>query len=166
MICVNRDVEHMAEDHLALVETEARFLMSRPMVRALGWDEAIGVGNLALVEAAQTYDFRHTCSFKTYAARAVKRSILRAARKEMAHDLPSLEREPTNDRYVEVKDMDLRQRMRRLSAREHAAVHLRGLQGLPWNEIASRMGISPQNAARLYRVAIRKMRPISLDRDK
>ena len=68
----------MAEDNRPLVLATARRMNAS--VRRLGWDEAVSVGHLALVEAAHRYKPLAGLAFSTYASKAIERAIGRACK--------------------------------------------------------------------------------------
>ena len=167
MICINRDRERLVESHLEIVRYEVAAMCKRGdvgyLVRALGREEANAVGNLALCEAGQTFDFERGVQFKTYAASSIRKAVLTAAH-ELHNPDRTLDHEPTDIRADSVLDRDFLQRqLPDLSARENAVLQLRELQGLPWETVALRMGHRRQVVEKWHSSAIEKLRLRAVD---
>lgn len=87
MICMaTLDREALVTDNMGLVYYLAKLLYAvNGRVKAMGLDEAQGVGFLALVKAAKNFDEALDIQFNTYCTVCIKRSILRAANKQAPH---------------------------------------------------------------------------------
>ena len=64
-------------NHLWVVRSIAASLKSSLLFSA-DWDELISAGNLALVKAADRYEARNGCQFKTYAFKFIRGDMIRS----------------------------------------------------------------------------------------
>lgn len=162
MICVNRDREYLAEAHLDSVGYEVSALAKRAdvgyLIKRLGRDECIAIGNLALVEAAQTFDFNRGVLFSTYAGAAIRKSVLSAA-SDNPEELTNVDIDVAAGERPALDEREFLQReLPELSAIENAVMQLRGLQQLPLSEVARRTGMSSQHVWDVMERASKKLR--------
>lgn len=112
-------VDELVNEHFGLVAKIVRNLSKLPCVRRLG-DEALSVGNFALVKAAQGFDITQGVKFKTYATTIITRDVnYEAAKHESSLGialvtpdvLPGREPEDRRERVVTVAAQRKRKRL-------------------------------------------------------
>jgi RNA polymerase sigma factor (sigma-70 family) len=155
--------------------TEQQILEGMDMVRrlaaryrrtALGYDDALGAGSVALVEAARRFDPSLGVPFAGYAFPRVRGALADASRAGsrgtlLDHEVPC---EPAELCYVGDRNalrpearLDLLAAVSRLRRRLRAVL-LRHACGVPSRQIAADLGVSESRVSQLLSLARRRVR--------
>lgn len=95
------DRDHLILSHLWVVRSVAAGL-KESLLYSADWDELISAGNLALVKAADRYEARNGCQFKTYAYKFVRGDMIRSfTRIDGHHDSALIEFTPLADHSID-----------------------------------------------------------------
>jgi RNA polymerase sigma factor (sigma-70 family) len=140
-----------------------RRLLTKPCVRALGEDDAFGVGQLTLTRCAKCYDPFKGYAFSTYACFAIRCDILRAA---SIHNRAGKRLPDDFDLIEEVDDeIDLElvaKLLERLNPRGRQVISLYyGLESrepMLYKDVGKLLEVSDSRAQQIATKAIREMR--------
>ncbi len=184
---VEARLEQAGVSRRLLIEANLRLVVSlaRKFVRTnLTLDELISVGNTALVNAVDQFDYRRGCRFSTYAYQAIQRSIFGALRSEhrnrdrfSSDDCEaclSLAKDASSSDVAEIQAAEARAEVQQLlsllSPRERMIVMTRfgmeeGTEPSSFQAIAETIGLSKQRVASIYSEAMSKLR-LAINRGK
>ena len=151
MIAFNNDKEHLILENMGLVKHIASRLKESSM--KIGWDDALSVGNVALCQAAQTFNPLFG-NFSTYACLFITRAIRRQAAAKFPHlgevDITIHDDyEPRDDREAPLSVLD---------EQERHIIQRRFLQKASRREVGRELGVSEKTVTCRTNRAIEKMR--------
>jgi RNA polymerase sigma factor (sigma-70 family) len=139
-------------------------LHGMPCVRALGDEEAYSVGCMTLIRCADGFNPVLGNQFSTYAYRAIKVDIIRAAKRHVRHG-KQLAGEGEIACVVEESDVDVEmvpKLMQRLSPQRRQVIDmfygLGGYEPVSAQEIADAMSCTPSNIQAIRSRALKEMR--------
>lgn len=170
--------DKLIEDNLYLPRVVALSLRNHPGVRRMGLEEAVSIGNLALVRAArsESWDPAKGSGFDVYAWSAIRHAILNAATdqgpvhvplylRQQGHFAPlasSLRETVCTDHGAEALEAAelVGQLLAELPSTSRAYVEARYLEERDHTELMHELGISRQALFSRQRRAMRQMREI------
>jgi RNA polymerase sigma factor (sigma-70 family) len=166
---LNEAQQALAADNLAL----AGWWLARNLwaVRQLGWDEALSVAYLGIVEAALRYDPDKHATFSTFACATIRGLVLTACNKvsyprsvaacsceSALADAIAPGCDDRNEPDRELLSKQAGAALALLPRPEARVLRLFYLKGIPYAEIGRRMGITTCRAKRLRDRAIQLLR--------
>lgn len=174
------NLKQAAAARALLIESNLRLVVSlaKKYTRAnLTLDELVSVGNTALVNAVDQFDYRRGCRFSTYAYQAIQRAIFSALRAEYrkrdrfyseGHEATeNLTKDASYSDLAELHAAEAREQAQKLldllDPRERIIVATRfgileGTEPSSFQKIAVKIGLSKQRVASIFSSAMSKIR--------